>query len=95
MSRFIHPRAGGEQSIDIAVDSEIEMRDRPLRQSETLGDESPHRVVRHELVGAGLVEREHLGVGERFRLFVPHRDLAWASRARCGNLCRLLDRLGR
>ena len=51
----------------VAIDGEIEMRDGPLGEREPLGDEAAHRVVRHDLVGTWLVEREHLRVGKAAR----------------------------
>ena len=60
----VQPLAGREQRIDVAIDVQVEMRDGLLRQGEPLGEEAAHAVVGHDLVGAGLVEREDLLVGE-------------------------------
>ena len=43
---------------------EIEMRDGLLGEREPLGNHAAHGVVRHNLVAAGLVERQHLLVGQ-------------------------------
>ena len=60
------------------------MRDGLLREREPLGDEAAHGVVRHDLVGAGIVEREHLLVREAARRLSASApdQLAAAARAR-------------
>ena len=40
------------------------MRDGLLGEGQPLGDDPAHGVMGHELVGAGLVQREHLLVGD-------------------------------
>ncbi len=89
----VEPRAGGQQRVELAIDGEIEMRDGLLGERQPLGDEATHRVVRHDLVGPRLVEREHLAVGEPARLLrlAPRDQLL---RARLRRLLAL-DGLGR
>ncbi len=97
----VQPRAGGEQRVELAVDRQIEMRDGLLRQREPFGDEAAHGVVRHDVIRPGIVEREHLAVGEsarRLRRLLPDQLVA-ASLGRVFDRVRLgvhrLDRLGR
>src|SRR6516164_6650147 len=51
----------------VAIDGEIEMRNRLYRCSEPRGDGAAHTVMRHELVAAVLVKRADLLIGYRRR----------------------------
>ena len=60
----VEARARGKHGVELAVDAEIEMRDGLLGEREPLGNDPAHGVVRHKLVAARLVERQHLLVGQ-------------------------------
>src|SRR5579859_5327395 len=61
--RSVDLLARGEQLADVAVDRQIEMRNRLHRGREPLGDRAAHPVMWHHLVTAGLEQRENLLVG--------------------------------
>ena len=60
--RGVHALAGAQQFVDAAVDRQMEVRDGLLRQRQALGDDLAHAVVRDDVVGALLVERQDLVV---------------------------------
>ena len=55
--------ARGQETADVAIDREVEVRDGKAGLREPLGDDPSHAVVRHELVGAFWIERADLLVG--------------------------------
>jgi pyruvate dehydrogenase E2 component (dihydrolipoamide acetyltransferase) len=57
--------ARDKQPADIAIDRQIEMRNRLRRRSQALRDRAPHAVVRNDFVAAVLIERPHLLIGQR------------------------------
>ena len=85
----VHALAGAQQLVDAAIDGQIEVRDGLLGQGQALGDDLAHAVVRHDLVGALLVERQDLVVGHglraecrrRARRPGARRCRPWAARA--------------
>ena len=58
----VHALARPQQLVEAAVDGQVEMRDGLLRQRQALRDHLAHAVVRHDLVGTLVVQRQDLVV---------------------------------
>ena len=82
--------ARGQETADVAIDREVEVRDGKAGLREPLGDDPSHAVVRHELVGAFWIERADLLVG---RATNGGRRHACGRRRRSGR-CRRQNVLG-